>query len=155
MCQSRLVLTATFLLLLPNLASFITHLSFFLFLVLYFSGTTVPTKAKGKKYKGGTASVSMTKWTNQAGNKRQVIATTVQDLNLMSDQEMAAPNSGWHGPEAGAVDEDDVWPVQPSAGDWKPAERGPPLVAHPHLTPSELLMADQSTSLSTFLCYYL
>ena len=48
------------------------------------------TKANGKKVKGVTVPVSPRKREKKAGNKRGVSTTTVQDLNVVIDKEVAA-----------------------------------------------------------------
>ena len=47
-----------------------------------------PSKAKGKKSKRVTAPVSPTKIDKKAGTKSQVTSTSVQGLNLMSDEQV-------------------------------------------------------------------
>ena len=91
MGRSWVVLTAAFWSALRNLPAFVTHLCSSLSLVLYFTCIMAPTKAKGKKSKGETSPVSMTKRAKKTGNKKRVTATTGQDLNLMSDEEIVAP----------------------------------------------------------------
>ena len=78
------------ILVITSVFAYLHHTSQLLFATTFYSCPMASTKAKCKRSKGVMASFSLAKRAHKAGNKRGIHATTMQDLNFISDEEMTA-----------------------------------------------------------------